>query len=310
MFTIRRITSQDKEAVLKISSKIWEGSDYIHNVFDRWVADTRGEFTAVLRDGIIVGFSRLSFLTPTDVWLEGLRSDPDANVKGIGRRLSEHYLQLLSRKTDLNSIRFATYFQNKASITTSERLGFEVDIIMSNKVLCIDDDDQNRFKDKALPQNIHCGGLGTEEMNRYLENSQYLKDAKGFICLGWVCYKHSNQMIEKFFYEPKQYIAYKTNNNLSGLLFYDIKNSMNKTPTCNICLIEAESQEVADQLLDAAKIITVQSGLSLLEAKIPTQERYLKPLSTADFKSREQENDFIIYSYPLQHLRHVKRIMI
>lgn len=299
MFTFKKITPADKDAVLKISSKIWEGSDYIHNVFDRWTTDDEGEFTAVLRDGVIVGFSRLTWLTPTDVWLEGLRADPDANVKGIGRRLSLYYLGRLKKRTDLSSIRFATYYQNKASIITTERLGFQVEHVMSNKVLAFDDKDIEEYRAKPLPENIFCDGISLQELERYTKSSQFLKDSRDFLCLGWVCYKYSDHIADKFFYNPKQYIAYKTDDDLTGLLLYDIKNSMNKKPACNICFIDAQSPEIAEELFKTVKIITAQKGIGILETKLPTEKRYLQPLEAAGFESWEQENDFLIYGYPL-----------
>ena len=46
-FTIRRMTPADKPALLAISARMREWTDYIPAVFDEWVADRDGEFAAV-----------------------------------------------------------------------------------------------------------------------------------------------------------------------------------------------------------------------------------------------------------------------
>ncbi len=63
MFSIRRMTTADKPAIMEISSHIWEGSDYLPAVFDERVADREGEFAAVLMGERLVGCGKLTFLT-------------------------------------------------------------------------------------------------------------------------------------------------------------------------------------------------------------------------------------------------------
>ena len=76
---------------MALSSRIWEGRDYLPRVFDAWLADGDGEFDAVLLDGRVVGCGKLTFFTPVDAWLEGLRKDPSVPEKGLGRALALHF---------------------------------------------------------------------------------------------------------------------------------------------------------------------------------------------------------------------------
>ena len=88
----------DRSALLEIASRIWEGMDYLPGVFDEWVVDTRGQFAAVLLDGRLAGCGKLTFLTETDAWLEGLRKDPRVLQRGLGRAVTGHFLSLLKSK--------------------------------------------------------------------------------------------------------------------------------------------------------------------------------------------------------------------
>ena len=107
MFAVRRMTSADKPAVMAFSSRIWEGRDYLPRVFDAWLADGDGEFDAVLLDGKVVGCGKLTFFTPVDAWLEGLRKDPSVQEKGLGRALALHFFTLLAARPGLASVRFS-----------------------------------------------------------------------------------------------------------------------------------------------------------------------------------------------------------
>ncbi len=101
VFTLRPMTPADKPAVLGIASRTWEGSDYLPFVFDDWIADTDGEFVAALLEGRVVGCGKLSFLTPYDAWLEGLRKDPEVTQGGLAELVNRYYLRRLAGRPGL-----------------------------------------------------------------------------------------------------------------------------------------------------------------------------------------------------------------
>ena len=53
---VGNVVREDKAEIFAISRKIWEGDDYVPLVFDDWVKEKKGEFTAVLNEGKIIGF--------------------------------------------------------------------------------------------------------------------------------------------------------------------------------------------------------------------------------------------------------------
>lgn len=78
---------QDKPRLLEIARRTWNGNDYVPFVLDGWIADTTGWiFCAILEDRP-VGMIRLSRLSDTQWWLEGLRVDPDMHGGKIGQHL-------------------------------------------------------------------------------------------------------------------------------------------------------------------------------------------------------------------------------
>jgi GNAT superfamily N-acetyltransferase len=120
---VRHMTMADKPAVMRISSRIWDGHDYVPLFFDRWVREG-GFWVAELRRRI-VGYGKATELSPGEWWLEGLRVDPDCRQRGIGKELSR---QVLYRTLDERpvSLRLATADVNQESMHIIETvMGFK-----------------------------------------------------------------------------------------------------------------------------------------------------------------------------------------
>jgi GNAT superfamily N-acetyltransferase len=106
---VRPVTTADWPAVRRISSRIWEGRDYVLLFFRQWVRE--GGFWCGTRRGRVVGYGKTTELAPGEWWLEGLRVDPDCRHRGIGAELSR---QVLYRALDERptSLRLATSDSN------------------------------------------------------------------------------------------------------------------------------------------------------------------------------------------------------
>jgi hypothetical protein len=194
MFSIRRMRPDDRSDLFEIASRIWEGADYLPGVFDEWVADARGEFAAVLLDGKLAGCGKLTFLTDTDAWLEGLRKDPRVSERGLARAVTEHFLALLAARRELISIRSSTYVNNRASIVTNERLGFRVRTALSVKAWQGSRIDlagaamRERAARSALQREV-VTVRDQDMLVGFLEQSQYFRATQGLLAEGWRVYE-------------------------------------------------------------------------------------------------------------------------
>lgn len=88
--TIRPALPLDREAVLEFCKFIWDGHDYIPDVWDDWMADPSGEMFVAEYAGKAVGLGRLTLLAPGQWWLEGLRVDPEHQGRRIGSRMNSY----------------------------------------------------------------------------------------------------------------------------------------------------------------------------------------------------------------------------
>ena len=123
MIKIRKIGIEDKEKIIAISSKIWEGEDYIDSVFDDWISDDKREFVCIADGESIYGFASMKILPDDTVWFEGLRVDPDARGRGYGSKLTEYLIERVKGRGGI--IRLSTYFKNYESLHIVSKYGFQ-----------------------------------------------------------------------------------------------------------------------------------------------------------------------------------------
>ncbi|MEA3238193.1 MAG: GNAT family N-acetyltransferase, partial [Candidatus Bipolaricaulota bacterium] len=92
MITLRKAVASDKPRITEISSQIWDGDDYVPEVLDDWLADSRGEVIVAIVDEKLISFARRSYLLPGYACLEGARTDPAYRNTGVFQEISRYFL--------------------------------------------------------------------------------------------------------------------------------------------------------------------------------------------------------------------------
>src|SRR5207237_2006921 len=86
---LRPVRPTDRDRVEEMTRDVWEGRDYVPQVFDRWVSDAGSSFQAAEVDGVVVGVHRLRPYAPGLIWYEGLRVASTHRRRGIARAMLE-----------------------------------------------------------------------------------------------------------------------------------------------------------------------------------------------------------------------------
>ncbi len=84
---LRPARPADRERVVEICAGIWEGHDYVPEVFEAWVRDPSGTFQVGEVDGEVVALQRIRPLSREAVWYEGLRVAQTHRRLGIARQM-------------------------------------------------------------------------------------------------------------------------------------------------------------------------------------------------------------------------------
>jgi hypothetical protein len=306
VFTMRRMTAADKPEMMAISARIWEGGDYLPLVFDEWLADTGGEFIAVLLDGRVVGCGKLTFLTSTDAWLEGLRKDPGVPERGMGFALARHFLQLLSPRRDLTSLRFSTFHQNAASIATHERLGFERRVVLSRMTW-----EGTRGQLAGVSLRPKAGARGrvvtvTDEriVLDFLNRFGWFEATGGLAVEGWRAFPFSPRLLAERYLRTGCCRGVVSDARLAGLSIV-VPDARSSVPRVNVVCLDARDAETSDDLFDdlflsaAATAASSDAGQEAeIQWMVPRVERLKRWCAARGFRG-EQEDDFLVYEMPL-----------
>ncbi len=126
MITIRKVTAQDKQALLIVEEKSTPKLQYLPQVFEMFVNDSRGEFMLAELDGEIVACAKFTVLANSSAWLETLRVIPEAQGQGIGKKLYQRFSEV-AMSEGITTMRMYTGLHNAVSKGLAEYSGFRLE---------------------------------------------------------------------------------------------------------------------------------------------------------------------------------------
>ncbi len=130
-YIYRDLRPEDKAEVLALTAHTWQFGDYIEYVFDDWVADPRGRFLAAEESasGRIAAIDKLTMLSPTEAWFEGLRVHDDFRRRGLASSLQKYMIGEAAR-LGAQAIRLTTLATNKPVHLACYRDGFSLKCVL------------------------------------------------------------------------------------------------------------------------------------------------------------------------------------
>ncbi len=242
-FNIRTANNTDKDKILNICKRIWDGNDYIPNFLDEWLLQRNSYLFVVEYNNTITHFARLKLQSDNTGWIEGLRGDPEYNRIGLAKILVENIINF-SKKNSLKKLRFATYFLNRESISLFQKFGFTI----INKYLIGDKNIFNINKERKFSIN----NLKKENLDKvinFLSNSEIYKQYGKFLSNGWHFKKHSIEICYEWL-ENGYFYSIINNNELSSLMCLVPQN--NNPDNGIISFIDGDTEEM-DELVNFAE---------------------------------------------------------
>lgn len=119
----RPLRATDRARVEEITADIWDGNDYLPQVFDEWVADPAANFDGAELNGVLVGLQRVRPLGDGVLWYEGLRVASTHQRQGIARAMLRFALDT-ARRQGAREMRLAT--GNPHAVVLFESEGFRL----------------------------------------------------------------------------------------------------------------------------------------------------------------------------------------
>lgn len=126
--SIRELSLEDHEHIKILCETIWNGNDYVPDIFPKWVANPLARNIGLFEAGELVVFGNIEKLDDADIaWVQGLRVKEGHREKGHATTLTSA-LADIARELNVKYLWYATSSRNEASIKVAEKCGFhEVD---------------------------------------------------------------------------------------------------------------------------------------------------------------------------------------
>jgi len=130
MIEYRKLAHEDYDDILDICKDIWDGTDYLPEIFHKWV-DDKGLFLGAVDTDTnkVIGTDKYSVLYDGSGWLEGLRTHKDYRGRGIGKELAVRTFNKALEDLGsgrINKIAFSTSALSVESIGLMTKLGFRL----------------------------------------------------------------------------------------------------------------------------------------------------------------------------------------
>jgi GNAT superfamily N-acetyltransferase len=188
----RPALAKDTEAVIELSSHIWDGSDYIPHVWEEWMADPDGLLGVAEMHGRVAGVFKLTKFREGEWYMEGLRVHPDFQGKGVASHIHAYVLETW-RRMGSGIIRLTTGSYNVKVHRMCEQSGFkQIAEFIPYRAPSLTDGTGNFIK-LALPE-------ASEALEFVLKSPMHALSS-GLINLGWVYaepqLKHIEQVIKE-----------------------------------------------------------------------------------------------------------------
>jgi GNAT superfamily N-acetyltransferase len=113
----------DQADVTEFCKGIWEGGDYVPDVWEQWFRDPNGILAVAEYNGHAVGCSKVSRIAEGQWWLEGFRVDPEYQGRKVGFHLHQYVVDWWLENGD-GVLRLMTDGQNYPIHHLCEKTGF------------------------------------------------------------------------------------------------------------------------------------------------------------------------------------------
>lgn len=194
MIEIRRAELGDKPRIVEISSKIWDGDDYLPHIFEKWVEEEGGEFSVITVDGVVAGCSKMTLLPENVLWLEGIRVDTEYRGRGLGKKMAEYQLKK-AKELGYSRLELSTFVENYESLAIIEKRGFRR--IASFKFLLTTFEEEFSFGADNIDLSLANRVENVDEVLGLL-NELDTENRQSYVNLDWTFVKCDRAILEAF----------------------------------------------------------------------------------------------------------------
>ncbi|MGD0175000.1 MAG: AI-2E family transporter [Anaerolineales bacterium] len=250
----RPAKESDKQDVLDMTARTWEGHDYIPQVWSEWLADRVGILAAAERNGKVVGIGKLTRLVAGEWWIEGLRVHPDLQGMKIGSLLFEYLLGQWKERGG-GMIRLATSSENVQVHHLCDRLGFHP--IETFRIMAASPKDRGESAFELITEADAPAAVALSK------KSAYNRSVSGLVNTSWRWSRLTEDRMREFIQRGR---AWWWKNRAAVLMLYDSDHE--SEPSLEIAAVLSPATQLAAMLGQARRLAGL-SGAARLAWAMP-----------------------------------------
>lgn len=230
---IRPAETRHRNEILEFCRIGHAGYDYIHNVLDTWMHDSEFPLLAGFIYNRPVGIVKMSRLSDTEIWFEGLRVNPDFRGLRLGSLLAR---EVAKRAEQVHSrhVRFSCYSDNEKS----RAIGRDIDFHPHSNWFQLKWS-QQQLRDIPASEAEPIEITYQNELFHLMRTSSHYDAMEGLIPVCWTFYNASNAFFLNHQHRMR-IMRFGSWPNGGGLLIYHPHNERNEA---NIDLMLADDEE-------------------------------------------------------------------
>jgi GNAT superfamily N-acetyltransferase len=272
----------DTEDILRFTSRIWDGDDYVPSVWEEWLADATGACGIAEYHGHAIGLVKMSLLAPGQWWIMGLRVDPDHQHLGVASRL-HHYILDQWERIGNGVIRLSTLSSNIPIHHLAERTGFRKILDVSSFTSRARPKDENRFRHvKTEELTVACDFACDADSNMLM---------LGLIDLSWEWAAIDKSILRQAIAEKRLWWWRKR----TGLIM-TVEDDTDDI-RCPLLQYTGCAMEDLTDLLSDYRALAARLGYKYARWVAPLIPQAVKPLNRAGFKRNWDDSLYIYEKY-------------
>ena len=146
---------KDTPDVMELTRTIWDGQDYVPQVWAEWLADPEGLLAVAEYKGRVVGVGKITRFGEHEWWMEGLRVHPNYEGQGIAAHIFDYLLGIWQRQYGglirLATASFRTKIHHLCQRTGFEKLGEFIPFAASALPAGVE---ETTYMEKVLPREV------------------------------------------------------------------------------------------------------------------------------------------------------------
>jgi GNAT superfamily N-acetyltransferase len=275
----------DTPGMIDLTRQIWEGEDYVPDVWADWMVDPEGILAVAEYGGKVAGFGKLTRLSQSDWWMEGLRVHPDFEGRGIASRINNYLLDYWQR-TGSGVVRLATVSSREPVKHLARKKGFQlIGEYSTFKFPITNHTTNNAVKRLFQPLNPDQVLWAIE----WLTNPKNDRLQFGMMDLGWQFAEPKTQYFDRYIKNNQVWLW----RDQQGILIM-VDNKDGSEIWARIRMLACEDRDMVPFLSDA-RMLARNYGFAGVTWMAPLISRIVGNLSQAGFK-RDWDSTLLIFN--------------